>query len=87
MTILLTGHTAVDVIRNNMAARQTDLRLYLDVIPDPSKVHLTVYDFTLSHTLCVAGASSRNYHGFFEAFRYIKADASWHWQMLCSAEC
>ena len=28
----------VDVIRNNMAARQTDLRLYLDVIPDPSKV-------------------------------------------------
>ncbi|EIM90130.1 ubiquitin carboxyl-terminal hydrolase 5 [Stereum hirsutum FP-91666 SS1] len=27
----------VDVIRNNMAARQTDLRLYLDVIPDPTK--------------------------------------------------
>jgi ubiquitin carboxyl-terminal hydrolase 7 len=49
MTILLTWHTAVDVIRNNMAARQTDLRLYLDVIPDPSKVRLTVYDFT--HTL------------------------------------
>ncbi|THH20676.1 hypothetical protein EW146_g701 [Bondarzewia mesenterica] len=30
----------VDVIRNNMAARQTDLRLYLDVIPDPSKPEL-----------------------------------------------
>lgn len=29
---------AVEVIRNNMAARQNDLRLYLDVIPDPSKV-------------------------------------------------
>ncbi|THU99317.1 cysteine proteinase [Dendrothele bispora CBS 962.96] len=27
----------VEVIRNNMAARQSDLRLYLDVIPDPSK--------------------------------------------------
>lgn len=30
----------VDVIRNNMAARQTDLRLYLDVIPEPSKPEL-----------------------------------------------
>jgi len=30
--------TAVDVIRSNMAARQNDLRLYLDVIPDPTKV-------------------------------------------------
>jgi len=79
MTILLTWHAAVDVIRNNMAARQTDLRLYLDVIPDPSKVHPTVDDFTLSHILYIAGASSRNYNGFFEAFRYIKADASWHW--------
>jgi hypothetical protein len=68
MVILLTCHAAVDVIRNNMAARQTDLRLYLDVIPDPSKVNLIVYDFTLSHKLCAAGASSRNYHGFFEAF-------------------
>lgn len=27
----------VEVIRNNMAARQNDLRLYLDVIPDPAK--------------------------------------------------
>jgi ubiquitin carboxyl-terminal hydrolase 7 len=27
----------VEVIRNNMAARQNDLRLYLDVISDPSK--------------------------------------------------
>lgn len=27
----------VEVIRNNMAARQTDLRLYLDVIADPSR--------------------------------------------------
>ncbi|KAG5646658.1 hypothetical protein DXG03_002648 [Asterophora parasitica] len=27
----------VEVIRNNMAARQNDLRLYLDVIPDPTK--------------------------------------------------
>lgn len=27
----------VDVVRNSMAARQNDLRLYLDVIPDPSK--------------------------------------------------
>ena len=39
----LTWHAAVDVIRNNMAARQTDLRLYLDVIPDPGKVHLTLH--------------------------------------------
>lgn len=63
-----------------MAARQTDLRLYLDVVPDPSKVHFTVHAVHVyPHTLCVAGASSRNYHGFFEAFRYIKADASWHW--------
>ncbi|KAL0946992.1 hypothetical protein HGRIS_013138 [Hohenbuehelia grisea] len=27
----------VEVIRNNMAARQNDLRLYLDLIPDPAK--------------------------------------------------
>ncbi|KAF9457164.1 hypothetical protein BDZ94DRAFT_1342402 [Collybia nuda] len=27
----------VEVIRNNMAARQNDLRLYLDIIPDPTK--------------------------------------------------
>lgn len=27
----------VEVIRNNMSARQTDLRLYLDIIPDPTK--------------------------------------------------
>ncbi|RXW23380.1 hypothetical protein EST38_g2471 [Candolleomyces aberdarensis] len=27
----------VEVIRNNMSARQTDLRLYLDLIPDPTK--------------------------------------------------
>lgn len=30
----------VEVIRNNMAARQTDLRLYLDVIPDPNKTDI-----------------------------------------------
>ncbi|KAI0029861.1 cysteine proteinase [Vararia minispora EC-137] len=30
----------VDIIRNNMAARQSDLRLYLDVIPDTSKPDL-----------------------------------------------
>lgn len=34
----LTLAAAVEVIRNNMAARQNDLRLYLDIIPDPSKV-------------------------------------------------
>ncbi|KAF8509282.1 hypothetical protein JB92DRAFT_2947613 [Gautieria morchelliformis] len=28
----------VEMVRNNMAARQTDLRLYLDVIPDPTKI-------------------------------------------------
>ncbi|TFK76518.1 cysteine proteinase [Pluteus cervinus] len=27
----------VEVIRNNMAARQNDLRLYLDIMPDPSR--------------------------------------------------
>jgi ubiquitin carboxyl-terminal hydrolase 7 len=36
----LTLCLAVEVIRNNMAARQNDLRLYLDVIPDPTKVRL-----------------------------------------------
>lgn len=34
------GFQAVEVIRNNMAARQNDLRLYLDVVADPSKVCL-----------------------------------------------
>jgi ubiquitin carboxyl-terminal hydrolase 7 len=34
----LNMYAAVEVIRNNMAARQSDLRLYLDIIPDPSKV-------------------------------------------------
>jgi Ubiquitin carboxyl-terminal hydrolase len=30
--------SAVEVIRNTMSARQTDLRLYLDLISDPTKV-------------------------------------------------
>ncbi|KAH8833816.1 hypothetical protein DL96DRAFT_465037 [Flagelloscypha sp. PMI_526] len=30
----------VEVIRNNMGVRQTDLRLYLDIIPDPAKPEL-----------------------------------------------
>ncbi|KAI6036116.1 ICP0-binding domain of ubiquitin-specific protease 7-domain-containing protein, partial [Pisolithus microcarpus] len=30
-------YASVEAIRHNMAARQKDLRLYLDVIPDPSK--------------------------------------------------
>ncbi|KAF8921385.1 ubiquitin carboxyl-terminal hydrolase 5 [Mucidula mucida] len=30
----------VEVIRNNMAARQSDLRLYLDVIPDASRAEI-----------------------------------------------
>jgi hypothetical protein len=51
MTPLLTWHAAVDVIRNNMAARQTDLRLYLDVVPDPSKVHIIVHVYRLSYPL------------------------------------
>ena len=34
----LTPLVAVEVIRNNMAVRQqNDLRLYLDVIPDPAR--------------------------------------------------
>jgi ubiquitin carboxyl-terminal hydrolase 7 len=28
------------MIRNNMAARQNDLRLYLDIIPDPAKAEI-----------------------------------------------
>ena len=36
--LVLTGPVAMEVIRNNMAARTTDLRLYLDVVPDPGKV-------------------------------------------------
>jgi len=39
---MLTFRSAVEVIRNNMAARQNDLRLYLDVIADPSKVYTLV---------------------------------------------
>ena len=29
-------HSDVELVRNNMAARQNDLRLYLDVIGDPA---------------------------------------------------
>jgi len=58
-----------------MAARQTDLRLYLDVIPDPSKVRMLSTSFSLSHTLRIAGTSSRDHHGLFETLRYIEADA------------
>jgi len=36
----LSRNVAVDVIQNDMGTRQADLRLYLDVIPDPSKVHM-----------------------------------------------
>ena len=55
---------AVEVIRNNMAIRQQlDLRLYLDVIPDPTKpeipagsimVFLKHFD-TTKQTLCGIG--------------------------------
>jgi ubiquitin carboxyl-terminal hydrolase 7 len=49
MTLLLTWRAAVDIIRNNMAARQTDLRLYLDMIPDPSKVRLKTHIYSLTY--------------------------------------
>jgi len=41
----------VDIIRNNMAARQNDLRLYLDVIPDPTKVR-RLCAFPSAHVMC-----------------------------------
>ena len=58
MTLLLTWHAAVDVIRNNMAARQTDLRLYLDVIPDPGKVHVTVHAVYIYSSSCTLRSRS-----------------------------
>jgi hypothetical protein len=39
---LIVTFEAVEVIRNNMAARQNDLRLYLDIIPDPAKVYIVM---------------------------------------------
>lgn len=44
MLTVTNGHVAVEVIRNNMAARQNDLRLYLDVIPDPVKVGVNLHN-------------------------------------------
>ena len=45
---------AVDVIRNNMPVRQqSDLRLYLDILPDPSKVGIPPPKY------CVADASAQ----------------------------
>lgn len=43
----------MEVIRNNMAARTTDLRLYLDVIPDVNKVEVGNLDFSASLELIV----------------------------------
>ena len=37
--------SAMDVIRNNMAARQTDLRLYLDVMNDVTKASVVSCGF------------------------------------------
>lgn len=45
------NETAVEVIRNNMAARQSDLRLYLDVIPEHNRVRMRLETLeTSSHT-------------------------------------
>lgn len=38
----------MEVIRNNMAARQTDLRLYLDVVTEVSKVSYEAHFQTLT---------------------------------------
>jgi len=52
----LTFVTAVEVIRNNMAARQNDLRLYLDIITDPSKVIRIEFIFSIwvAHTINIS---------------------------------
>lgn len=36
--LILSILSAVEVVRNSMAARQSDLRLYLDVLPEGYKV-------------------------------------------------
>ena len=48
------SRAAVEVIRNNMSARQSDLRLYLDAIPDPSKVCGSTFmsSYLVTNSLC-----------------------------------
>lgn len=49
---LCSSSTAVEVIRNNMAVRQqNDLRLYLDVIPDPTEVGNLQYAWSIYYTI------------------------------------
>jgi len=40
---------AVEVIRNNMVGRHSELRLYLDILPDPSMVGCSVRSSEMFH--------------------------------------
>jgi ubiquitin carboxyl-terminal hydrolase 7 len=51
-----------------MAARQNDLRLYLDVIPDPSKVIVIVYTFFLINPITQPDPPSQSIMIFLKHF-------------------
>lgn len=57
-----TSPTAVEVIRNNMAARQNDLRLYLDVINTPSVCVLLWAQALAADEYLLARSSTSNYY-------------------------
>ena len=61
----------MEVIRNNMAARQTDLRLYLDVFQEGQKVRSqSVYQQQRLLTLLgVVGNTPRFHNDLLETFR------------------
>jgi len=65
-----------------MAARQTDLRLYLDVIPDPAKVGTSCMAMKRADPSFPARNPPAVNHGVFEAFRYHQTNPLWHWESL-----
>lgn len=67
----------VDVIRNTMAARTQDLRLYLDVISEGGSVMSYLSTLFLALTDFPAGATEWPNHGIYQAFRPIEAGIAW----------
>lgn len=76
----------MEVIRNNMAARQNDLRLYLDVIADPAKVFDVVTVFSLNNPSSAARPTPSIYNDIPKALRYIKTIAIWCWENIYATD-
>lgn len=87
--LFLICHPAVDVIRNNMAARQNDLRLYLDVISDHGKVRAKMKSANrqyVADSCCSARTTLWLHHDLPQALRHLQTNVIRCWEGVCRAK-